>query len=66
MVHSLNSPLVVKLIKPPEENSTPGTLKALQVSLVEPVVYQFELFAAFAAIELKRDDGGEGESLSKD
>jgi hypothetical protein len=28
-----------RLIKPPEENSTPGTLKAVQVALVEPVAY---------------------------
>src|SRR5438874_10317828 len=27
------------LIKPPEENSTPGSLKALLVSLVKPVAY---------------------------
>src|SRR5438105_1830341 len=27
------------LIKPPEENSTPGSLKALPVSLVKPVAY---------------------------
>jgi hypothetical protein len=27
------------LIKPPEENSTPGTLKAVQVALVKPVAY---------------------------
>jgi hypothetical protein len=27
------------LIKPPEENSTPGSLKAVQVSLVKPVAY---------------------------
>src|SRR4029453_18210553 len=27
------------LIKPPEENSTPGSLKASPVSLVEPVAY---------------------------
>jgi hypothetical protein len=27
------------LIKPPEEHSTPGSLKALHVSLVEPVAY---------------------------
>jgi hypothetical protein len=27
------------LIKPLEENSTPGTLKAVQVALVEPVAY---------------------------
>jgi hypothetical protein len=27
------------LIKPPRENSTPGTLKAVQVTLVEPVAY---------------------------
>jgi hypothetical protein len=27
------------LIKPREENSTPGTLKAVQVALVEPVAY---------------------------
>jgi hypothetical protein len=29
----------VLLIKPPGENSTPGTLKAFQVSLVEPVAH---------------------------
>src|SRR5262249_708481 len=27
------------LIKPPEENSTPGSLKAVHVSLVKPVAY---------------------------
>jgi len=27
------------LIKPPEEHYTPGTLKAAQVALVEPVAY---------------------------
>src|SRR5712691_9250979 len=27
------------LIKPPEENSSPGSLKALHVSLVKPVAY---------------------------
>ena len=27
------------LSKPPEENSTPGPLKAVQVSLVKPVAY---------------------------
>jgi hypothetical protein len=27
------------LIKPPEENSTPGTLKAVQVTLVKPAAY---------------------------
>ena len=29
----------VGLIKPPEENFTPGSLKAVQVSLVKPVAY---------------------------
>jgi hypothetical protein len=42
MVRSWNSPLVM-LIKPPEENSTPATLNAFQVSLVEPVAYPFKL-----------------------
>jgi hypothetical protein len=28
-----------RLIKPAEENSTPGTLKAVQGALVEPVAY---------------------------
>src|ERR1035441_2814196 len=31
------------VIKPLEEDSTPGTVKPFQVSLVEPVAYQFQL-----------------------
>ena len=31
------------VIKPLEEDSTPGTAKPFQVSLVEPVAYQFQL-----------------------
>jgi len=35
------------VIKPLEEDSTPGTVKPFQVSLVEPVAYQFQLFNLF-------------------
>ena len=31
------------VIKPLEEDSTPGTVKPFQVALVEPVAYQFQL-----------------------
>jgi hypothetical protein len=31
------------VIKPREEDLTPGTVKPAQVSLVEPVAYQFQL-----------------------
>ena len=34
------------VIKPLEEDSTPGTVKPVPVSLVEPVAYQFQLLAA--------------------
>src|SRR2546430_1737235 len=33
------------VIKPLEEDSTPGTAKPFQVSLVEPVAYHFQLWA---------------------
>ncbi|MFL6451128.1 MAG: hypothetical protein ACJ746_26130 [Bryobacteraceae bacterium] len=33
------------VIKPREEDLTPGTVKPAQVSLVEPVAYQFQLSA---------------------
>ena len=36
------------VIKPLEEDSTPGTAKPFQVSLVEPVAYQFQLSPPFA------------------
>jgi hypothetical protein len=32
------------VIKPLEEDHTPGTVKPVPVSLVEPVAYQFQLF----------------------
>jgi hypothetical protein len=34
------------VIKPLEEDSTPGTVKPVLVSLVEPVAYHFQLSAA--------------------
>src|ERR1035438_474234 len=37
------------VIKPLEEDSTPGTVKPFQVSLVEPVAYQFQLGRFMAA-----------------
>src|ERR1035441_3029082 len=39
--YPISSSLMV--IKPLEEDSTPGTVKPFQVSLVEPVAYQFQL-----------------------
>src|SRR3954447_25076577 len=38
---TLDPPLLV--IKPREEDLTPGTVKPVQVSLVEPVAYQFSV-----------------------
>jgi hypothetical protein len=35
------------VIKPLEGDSTPGTVKPVPVSLVEPVAYQFQLRAHF-------------------
>jgi len=40
------------VIKPLEEDSTPGTVKPFQVSLVEPVAYRFQLQVALK----ERDD----------
>src|SRR4051812_7386990 len=45
---TLDPPSLV--IKPREEDLTPGTVKPVQVSLVEPVAYQFQLTAATAVL----------------
>src|SRR5258708_26204660 len=42
------------VIKPLEEDSTPGTVKPFQVSLVEPVAYQFQLSLVEGETESRR------------
>jgi hypothetical protein len=42
------------VIKPLEEDSTPGTVKPFQVLLVEPVAYQFQLAASGPEFTLRR------------
>src|SRR5260370_35122511 len=41
------------VIKPLEGDSTPGTVKPFQVSLVEPVAYQFQLIRFHPMLEPK-------------
>ena len=48
------------VIKPRKEDLTPGTVKPAQVSLVEPVAYQFQLLRALlqeVVLNLKRAEG---------
>jgi len=48
------------LIKPREEDLTPGTVKPAQVSLVEPVAYQFQLDLWLATHDFKEPRQGKG------